>query len=149
MLMIIDGRNSFLVGPAATVPVYALPQRFQLVNGSSAIHAGVQLLPFCFMIPSGILLSSILAGRLKIPPVYIILAGGVMQVVGFALLSTVQGIGTVGREQYGYQVLGGLGTGMAVGMVVVSTPWVVELRDQCAFRPSFHLSKSPNRQIRN
>lgn len=74
-----------------------------------------------------------------------------MQVVGFALLSTVEGVGGVERKQYGFQVLGGFGAGMAVGMVVVSTPWVVGLRDQCEspFLNYPRLPWSPNPPLRN
>jgi len=77
------------------------------------------------------------------------LVGGIMQVVGFALLSTVGGVGGVERKQYGFQVLGGFGAGMAVGMVVVSTPWVVGLRDQCAFCVPFPTFSKNQRTARN
>ena len=81
--------------------------------------------------PLGILLGSILAGRAKIPAVYLMAVAGIMQVVGFALLSTLSGIVGVSKAQYGYQVLGGLGAGMTTGLAVILTPFVVEDRDQC------------------
>ena len=86
------------------------------------------------MVPMGILTSSVVAGRLKIPPVYIIAAAGVMQIMGFALLSTLVDIEKVMAAQYGYQVLAGLGAGSSTCMVLILTPFSTELRDQGTFQ---------------
>ena len=124
-------RNSFLTGAGLTVPVFQLPQRFQVVNGSSPVRSGIQLLPFCFMIPTGIALGSTLGTKFKIPVVYLLAGCAVLQIIGDALLSTIDGIGLVTSKQLGLQVLGGLGAGMQSGLIVVMTPFAVPVEDQC------------------
>ncbi|KAL9079239.1 MAG: hypothetical protein Q9157_001857 [Trypethelium eluteriae] len=76
-----------------------------------------------------------MASRLKTPPVFIMLVGTALQVVGFALLSTIPITESIWKGQYGYEVLSGLGMGANAGLLVVITPYVVEKRDQREYLP--------------
>ena len=57
------------------------------------------------------------------------LASSCLQVVGFALLSTLPVSLDISRAQYGYQVLAGLGCGANVSLLIVLAPFCVETRD--------------------
>ena len=111
--------------------IIAIPQRFQVVNENSSITAGLRLLPFAVATPLGSGLSSLAAGRLKIPPIYILLAGAILQTVGYAFLSTIPTSGGVWPGQYGYDVIAALGTGANIAILYLVTPFTVEERDKC------------------
>ncbi|KAL4778560.1 major facilitator superfamily domain-containing protein, partial [Aspergillus varians] len=119
-----------LTGAPITICVIELPQRYQTVNESTPIAAGVKLLAYALSHPLGSIICSSLAGRLKVPFVYIISAGIVLQSVGMFLLSTIPKTVAVWPGQFGYAVLAGLGVGMAVTAVYVMVPLVVDEEDQ-------------------
>jgi hypothetical protein len=98
-------RFNFLVGPPYTIGLFQLPQRYQVVNGSSAIRSGVQLLPYCFVIPVGVILTSLPACSLNIPPVYFLVLSTVLQILGSALLSVTSTDDKLNGSQYAYQAL--------------------------------------------
>ncbi|RYP49219.1 hypothetical protein DL768_005036 [Monosporascus sp. mg162] len=79
-----------LLGGPLTVAAFQLPQRFQLINGLSSLDAGVRLVPFGGAVPVGTITSANVAGKLRVPAIYITIAGALLQVVGFALLGTLQ-----------------------------------------------------------
>lgn len=113
--------------------VIELPQRYQLVNLSSPLGAGVKLLPYAVYCPTGILLTTVLTERLRVPFVYTLLLGTLLQTVGFALLSTVPNTIQVWGGQYAYSVIAGLGTGATIGTLYSMAPVVVDKKDQCEF----------------
>ncbi|KAL4937317.1 hypothetical protein BDV06DRAFT_232667 [Aspergillus oleicola] len=119
-----------LTGAPLTICVIELPQRYQTVNNSSPISAGVYLLSYALAQPVGSLLCSSLSGRLKIPFIWIIFAGIVLQIVGLFLLSTIPTDLSLWTGQFGYTVLAGLGVGMAVTAVYIMVPLVVDEEDQ-------------------
>ncbi|KAL4798965.1 major facilitator superfamily domain-containing protein [Aspergillus venezuelensis] len=119
-----------LTGAPLTICVIELPQRYQTVNNSSPISAGVNLLSYALAQPVGSLLCSSLSGRLKIPFIWIILTGIILQIVGLFLLSTVPADFALWTGQFGYTVLAGLGVGMAVTAVYIMVPLVVDEEDQ-------------------
>lgn len=70
---------------------FQLPQRSQLVNGLSSLDAGVRLLPFGAAFPVGSVGSANIVSKLRVPGVYLVLAGAELQVIGYALLRTLDG----------------------------------------------------------
>lgn len=114
------------------VCIINIPQRFQIVNGSSPIGAGVELLSFSVSCPIGIIACSILAGRLSIPFCYIILAGVACQVSGLFLYSCAGPVTHLWLGQFGYLVLAGLGVGLSVAAFYMAAPLVVDQDDQSA-----------------
>jgi len=113
-----------------TIASIELPQRYQLVNESSSLGAGVKLLAYAVPMPVGILIGSILNGKQRLPFVYTLLLGATLQTVGFALLSTVPTTTHLWRGQLGYSVIAGLGVGISVGTYYVLTPIVCDKPDQ-------------------
>ncbi|GFF73970.1 efflux pump antibiotic resistance protein [Aspergillus udagawae] len=125
-----DALGSFTTGPPLTVCVINLPQRFQTVNGSSPIGAGVKLLSFALSCPLGIMACSFSAGRLRVPFCYIALFGMICQVLGLFLFSGIASTTQLWVPQFGYLVLAGLGVGLTVGTFTMLAPLVVDKKDQ-------------------
>ncbi|BCS18428.1 uncharacterized protein APUU_11256S [Aspergillus puulaauensis] len=119
-----------LTGVPVTTSIIELPQRYQTVNESSPIGAGVKLLAYAFSHPIGSMLCSSLAGRFKVPFVHICIGGLILQTVGFFLLSTIPTTIAFWNGQMGYTVIAGLGAGMSVAAVYIMVPLVVDGEDQ-------------------
>ena len=123
-------RNAFFLGAPFNVVIFSLPQRFQIVNGTSPLGAGIRLLPFTCAAPVGSIVSSMVAGKLKIPPIYLVVTASCLQIVGFSMLSTLPDVKYMLRAQYGYEVVAGFGVGINISTLVLMTPASVQKRDQ-------------------
>jgi hypothetical protein len=120
----------FVSGPATTILYIQIPQRLQITNDSSAISAGLRLLAFAAGSPIGSFVCSLLAGNFRLPFVYTITMGAVLQAAGSFLLSSVPTTLHVWGGQYGYMVLTGLGVGMSMTSFYIAVPVVVRKEDQ-------------------
>ncbi|KAJ5900211.1 major facilitator superfamily domain-containing protein [Penicillium subrubescens] len=120
----------FTTGLALTVCVINIPQRCQIVYGSSPIGAGVKLLSFSLSCPLGVITCSVLAGRLKLPFCYIALVGTAFQATGLFLFSEIASKTELWPGQFGYLVLAGLGVGLAMSAFYMAAPLVVDEEDQ-------------------
>ncbi|KAH8820291.1 major facilitator superfamily domain-containing protein [Xylogone sp. PMI_703] len=97
-------------GTAIFVPIYMIPLLFQFTRNDSALEAGVRLLPFIFLTVFAVILNgAILSSYGYYMPWY--LGGGIMVVIGSALLYTVDQ-DTSTAKIYGYCVILGVGVGM-------------------------------------
>lgn len=121
------------MGAPFTVAVIQIPLRFQTVYGISALGAGIRLLPFAVLTPVGSGISAAIAGKAKVPPIYLMLVGAVIQIIGFALLSTGATGTSPSNAQYGYQAIAGFGVGMNLSNLILMTPFAVEKRDKCSW----------------
>ena len=108
-----------------------IPQRFQLVYGTSGLDAGVRLIPFTVTMPLGIIFASAIAGKFKIPPLYLLLAGSCLQVLGFALLGTLPVTLEVPRQIYAFEIIAGWGCGMNYTLLFLMIPFVNKNRYHC------------------
>ncbi|KAI1382510.1 putative multidrug resistance protein fnx1 [Hypoxylon trugodes] len=120
--------NFVLLGGPTVIAMFHIPQRFQLVYGTSGLDAGVRLIPFTVTIPAGMIFSSTIAGRLKVPPLYLLLAGSCLQVIGFALLGTLPLSLEIPGRIYGFEFIAGWGCGMNFALLFVLIPFVNEKR---------------------
>ncbi|KAI1180324.1 putative multidrug resistance protein fnx1 [Nemania sp. FL0916] len=119
----------FLGGPTV-ICQFILPQRFQLVYGLSGLDAGVRLIPFTAVIPIGSVFASTLGGRFKIPPIYLLIVGSVLQIIGFSLMGTIPtNTLDIPQQVYGYQILAGWGCGINFSLLFILIPFVNEKRD--------------------
>lgn len=109
--------------------MFILPQRFQLVYGTSGLGAGVRLIPFTAVIPVGSIFASILAGKIKIPPIYLLILGSILQVLGFALIGTLPSTLDIPSRIYGFQILAGWGCGINFSLLFILIPFFNEKRD--------------------
>ena len=127
------GRNAFFAGFPFTSLVVNIPQRFQAVNGSTPTRAGISLLPLLLMTPFASGLSGYLVSnqKLRVPPLYLVLLGSCLQLIGVGLdssISTDVGAG-IQKVQYAYEVLMGLGFGLVLSSLLTFIPLVVEKKD--------------------
>ena len=123
---------SLLSGIPYNIIVIDIPQRLQTVNGISALGAGIRLVPFNFMIALGCILINVFAMRTRIAPIYLVLAGSLIELVGLSLFSTLSSndiMKPAPAVLYGWEVLSGFGIGIVWGMLLVIPPHVVEHRD--------------------
>lgn len=117
---------------------FTLPQRFQLVNNLSALDAGVRILPFGATFPLGAIFSAKVGGKLQVPGLFLAMFGAAIQVVGFALLSTLPSSTHIDPAIYGYEVLCGVGTGMTYQILYLMVPFTVDDRDKGKFSCTIH-----------
>ncbi|CAG8958366.1 hypothetical protein HYFRA_00011043, partial [Hymenoscyphus fraxineus] len=112
------------------VTIFQLPQRFQVVNHATALSAGLRLIPFTVACPFGSAISATIAGKLKVPPLYMVICASCLQIFGFALLSSLPLSIEESRAQYGYQVIAGLGVGINISTLIIMVPYSIkEKRD--------------------
>ncbi|XDG05322.1 hypothetical protein ABKA04_004937 [Annulohypoxylon sp. FPYF3050] len=121
--------NTIFLGGPTVVSIFTLPQRFQLVYGLSGLDAGVRLIPFTALIPIGSAFGSRISGRFKIPCVYLMLIGSIMQIIGFAFLGTLPKTLTIPTRTYGLEVLAGFGCGINFLMLLMMIPLVTAEMD--------------------
>ena len=122
-------RNLKQGSPFVTI-IVNIPQRSQAVNGLSPVRAGLALLPLLLTSPFATAISGVLTATLKIPPVYLIISGAVLQLVGVGLISSLPiGTKSISPKQYGYEVIMGLGFGMVLSTILTMAPLVVSKRD--------------------
>jgi hypothetical protein len=122
--------NAVFLGGPWFVAIFQLPQKFQLVHGASGLRAGIQTMPFTFAAPIGSVFSSILAGKLKTPAIYMVFLSGVLQTIGFALLASLPESSQIPARTYGFQVIAGFGCGINISTLLLMVPFVVEARDK-------------------
>ncbi|KAJ5260470.1 hypothetical protein N7478_012075 [Penicillium angulare] len=105
-----------------------LPQRFQIQNGDPPIMAGVRMLAY-------LLVSSLFAGLAAVAVVFknvlfpLMLFSSIMQIVGLGLLSTLPTTVGIFPGQYGYQVILGIGFGIALSVLPLITRMEITLFD--------------------
>jgi hypothetical protein len=110
--------------------IITIPQRFQVVNGTTAVEAGTRMLPLLLCSPIATIFASVLLSKLKLPPLYVLLAGCGLQALGVGLFSSLDSSRLdVPSFQYGYQVLMGCGFGLNLSTVLMMVPLVVKQRD--------------------
>jgi hypothetical protein len=120
----------FISGIPLIVAVIEIPQRYQLVNSATPIQAGVRLLSYSATLPFGIILASALTGKSQLPFLYALILGASLQIIGFALLSTLPTSVETWPGQYGYNVIAGLGIGISIGAFFAMGPVAVDKKDQ-------------------
>ena len=107
----------FFFGGPYYLTIYYLPIYFQSVGGSTAIMSGVKNLPLILavtisMIVSGIFISATGHG------VPVMIFGSTLAVIGAGLLYTLDVDSSMG-EWIGYQILGGIGWGVALQVPII------------------------------
>lgn len=68
-------------------------------------------------------------GKPKIPPMWLVLAGAILEIIGVVLLSRISTGHGIDGAQYGYQIIAGFGTGMINAGLIILVPYIMEKRD--------------------
>jgi hypothetical protein len=119
--------SAFFIGFPFVAIVVNIPQRAQAVYGFSPLRAGLALLPLLLTSPLATALSGYLTSNLKIPPLYLILIGAVLQVVGVGLTCSLPtNTFSIPPQQYGLEVLMGLGFGLGLSTLLTLARLVVD-----------------------
>ncbi|KAH6706125.1 hypothetical protein VD0002_g5664 [Verticillium dahliae] len=122
--------NGFLTGFPFMAAIINIPQRLQTVNSTTAIGAGLRMLPLLLLSPVASALSGVLITKLKVPPLYVLTLGGVLQVIGVGLFSSLDSTTLkVPDAQYGYQVIMGLGFGFNLATILMMATIIVPEND--------------------
>mgnify|MGYP005988722501 CR=1 FL=1 len=111
------------------VIVVDIPQRMQSVNGLSAVQAGIRLLPYSVAAPATSLMTTVAAGKWRIPFLYFLILGGSLQLIGAGLLTSLPSNGHLLPAQYGYEAIAGAGLGVTFGILMLGIPFAVEKKD--------------------
>jgi MFS family permease len=109
--------------------IYSLPLRVQVVNGRSALVAGISLMPML----GGVAVASTISGMLNSKRdlfCYTLLAGALFMTIGTAALSSLEDTVALPAKMYGFQVFVGLGFGLMVSTVSIGASLECELRDR-------------------
>ncbi|KAG8160023.1 hypothetical protein KVR01_010660 [Diaporthe batatas] len=122
--------NGFFTGFPFMAALINIPQRLQTVNMTTATRAGISMLPLLLLSPFATILAGTLVSKLKIPPLYILVLGSSLQMIGVGLFSSLESSTSISPAQYGYQVLMGLGFGFGLSTILMMVPLIVTERDQ-------------------
>ena len=122
--------TAFFIGFPFVSIVVNIPQRAQAVNGLSPVRAGVTLFPSLLTSPFATAVQGVLTSNFKVPPFYLMLMGAVLQLIGVGLTSSLPTDGyEIAPQQYGYEVVMGLGFGLGLSTVLTLAPLVVAESD--------------------
>ena len=99
----------------------------------SPLDAGIRFVPFTLAAPFGSVAAPTIPKTCEIPPIYLVIFASVVQVIGFALLSSLPASQSIEISQYGYEILAGFGCGIAITLLILMTPFSVEDRDKGTF----------------
>ncbi|MCJ1333216.1 hypothetical protein MMC10_009910 [Thelotrema lepadinum] len=120
--------NALLSGVLLVTVVIELPQRFQSVGFSSALDAGIRILPYTLTVALGSIATRVLTAKKRLPPIYVLVVSTALQIMGIGLLYSVVGSPSTPPSMYGYEVLAGLGVGLSLTTLLNVARFVVERR---------------------
>ncbi|KAK0667281.1 multidrug resistance protein 3 [Cercophora samala] len=121
--------TSFMTGAVSITCIFQLPLRYQTSAGLDPLQAGLRLIPFSVCGPLGTIVCAVFSKNRRVPPIYMALVGGVMQIVGLVFLSRGDPHEPDWHGLYGLEVVIGLGFGLCLGAATLLVPYVVEKRD--------------------
>ncbi|KAM7200712.1 Major facilitator superfamily domain containing protein [Naviculisporaceae sp. PSN 640] len=119
-----------LTGCVMSTVAFQLPVRYQMVNGLNSTEAGVRVLPFGAAFPVGMIGGSSLGSQLKIPGIYLVMFGTILQIIGCALLGTQSTPDGISGTVYGSQVIVGVGCGMTYQTFYLLIPFTAVESDK-------------------
>ena len=105
-----------------------MPQRFQSINGTSTLSAGIRILPYTLTIALGLALTGALTSKGRVPPIFVLIAATALQILGIGLLYSVPVTVDVPIRLYGFEILAGLGVGLSLTTLLNVVPFIVERR---------------------
>src|SRR5437660_1252776 len=117
--------------------MFQIPQQYQIVKCLSPLQAGVRFIPFTIAAPVGSVIAPTIGKIFSVPLVYLVLVASIIQVVGYALFTTLPTSMNIEAAQYGYQIIAGFGCGINITLLSLMTPFAVEERDQGTFQGPF------------
>lgn len=109
--------------------MFIIPQSFEIVNELSPFKAAVRFIPFTIFSPIGSIFSPTIGKAFKIPLMYLLALGCIVQIIAYALLGTIAKGHSISARQYGYEILCGFGCGISIPLLTLMTPFATEPRE--------------------
>lgn len=103
-----------------------IPQKAQTVYGDNPWQAGYRLIVYSLVVPFGSIIASLVAGKTKVPPIYLLLCGSVLQVLGVGLLRSVPESGNIPGQLYFFEALTAFGVGGSFSILILMNPHCIE-----------------------
>ncbi|TGO18279.1 hypothetical protein BTUL_0011g00850 [Botrytis tulipae] len=119
---------ALLSGVPFVTLVIEIPQRVQNISNTSTLIAGVRVLPYTMSVAVGSAITGGLTAKGRIPPIYVLIAATVLQILGTGLLYSIPVTAHMPASFYGYEVLAGMGVGLGLTTLLSITPFIVEKR---------------------
>ncbi|OGE53999.1 hypothetical protein PENARI_c007G00194 [Penicillium arizonense] len=121
--------SSFVIGVPFNVVIVYVPQQAEILLDKSPLDSGIYLIGYSAVAAFAAAIVNVASSRGRIPFVYTLLVGCVVHTVGMGLLSTITTSHGFHATDIVYQAIAGAGMGVIMGVLVLSTPYVVEDRD--------------------
>lgn len=121
-------RITLFAGVPFTVAIIQIPQEWQTVSDTTALEAGIRLLPFTLSYSVGQILAMILTSKIKVPPVFVLFLGAGLQIISTAVMAIAH-IRT-GGGKYACEIVLSIGLGANIGVLVQLTPQLIRGKDQ-------------------
>lgn len=129
---------TLLMGFPYFLVIYALPLRFQVVNGKTPLVAGVSLLPMLGAVAVGSTIGG--AANSKKNNIFpVLITAACLMVLGTGLMSTLSNTVRVESKTYGFQVLIGMAFGLTVSTVSIGAGLEADLKDTSKLPPTCFL----------
>ncbi|KAI0388569.1 putative MFS multidrug transporter [Xylariaceae sp. FL0594] len=109
---------TFCTGFVYLTILVVLPERFQIVNGDTALLSGVHLLPMLGATALGAFSAGAVSRR-RNNTSWTLLAAHGLQLLGVGLMLMLRDITTEIKAQYGFQVILGAGIGLSLGSATI------------------------------
>lgn len=98
--------TAFFIGFRFVSIIVNIPQRAQAVNLLSHVRAGIALLSLLTTSPFATAVQGLLTSNYKVPPFYLMLIGGLLQLFGVGLTSSLPtDMHKIAPQQYGMKLL--------------------------------------------
>lgn len=121
--------SSFITGAPWNVVLIYVPQQAQILLGKSPLESGVYLIAYSAVAAVAAAIVNIASSKGRIPFFYSLLVGCIIHTVGVGLLSTITRSRGFHATDIGYEIVAGAGIGITLGVLLLSTPYIVEDRD--------------------
>ncbi|KAJ5717461.1 hypothetical protein N7488_003107 [Penicillium malachiteum] len=121
--------SSFVTGAVWNVVLVYVPQQAQILLNKSPLDSGIYLIAYSAVAAVAAAIVNIASSRGRIPFVYSLLVGCIIHTVGVGLLSTITTSNGSHATDIGYEIIAGAGIGLTLGVLLLSTPYIVEDRD--------------------
>ena len=114
LCLLICDRNSLCSGVLLVTVIIEMPEKFQSVEFTSALDAGVRILPYTLMVAFGSAITRSLTVKGRVPPIFVLAFATALQILGMGLLySTSRDLSTPNKV-YGFEILAGFGVGLTL-----------------------------------
>lgn len=134
-----DDRITILTGFPLFLSTVAIPERYQIVNGTSALSAGIRLMPMLCASAIGSTASTVFNSK-RNSSFYTLCGANCLLLLGSGLMSKVPIESAIPKSLYGYQIIFGFGEFEKTFTVSTMVYILMENRHRCYFVKHYHRS---------